>query len=499
MKFENITYRKNICLVTMAVYLTKKMLSKMNQVKYPCGSPVKIETSNRDDPWPSLINESNNKVLHLSKEMICRVCARSACHPLRDRINGYDIMSAIRSVCNITIEVDDSLPKFICTECLESLKNAINFKSLCEASDKKFKKILNPTGNPVTPSYPYSKHDFQLILHQMKKKRMEIQEQAAQEQMRRERQMQQKKQPKVKQFKCSPCDLTFPSKAELMDHRRERQCMRRACDICGQLVLSIAQHMRHIHKQTVPHQCPTCGKEFPIIARLKNHMLVHTNTFNFFCDLCPYRCKHKYYLVMHMRTHTGEKPYKCTECTATFVNPSNLNKHKLTHQAKQFKCVLCEKSFRTSTALREHHEATHMNIKHTCNYCGRDFCYKSDLRKHEIRNHNRMKRDYIGGEPTYKQVERMQKMQETDEMDKWRSQEMAMAQVPVPQNTYIEQPKEYISNHTLFYPDVGMLQPQPPQHPHMIQQHTVELTLPELGMKKDDVKLYEAQQGIGYY
>lgn len=51
-------YRKNVGFETMAVYLTKKMLSKMNQVKYPCGSPVKIETSNRDDPWPSLINES---------------------------------------------------------------------------------------------------------------------------------------------------------------------------------------------------------------------------------------------------------------------------------------------------------------------------------------------------------------------------------------------------------------------------------------------------------
>lgn len=67
------------------------------------------------------------------------------------------------------------------------------------------------------------------------------------------------------------------------------------------------------------------------------YRLVHTNTFNFFCDLCPYKCKHKYYLVMHMRTHTGEKPYKCAQCPATFVNPSNLNKHKLTHQAKQFK------------------------------------------------------------------------------------------------------------------------------------------------------------------
>lgn len=47
----------------------------------------------------------------------------------------------------LQIELDDSLPKYICTNCLESLRFALNFKRTCEASDKKFRKILNPTGN----------------------------------------------------------------------------------------------------------------------------------------------------------------------------------------------------------------------------------------------------------------------------------------------------------------------------------------------------------------
>ncbi|XP_026488202.1 zinc finger protein 273-like [Vanessa tameamea] len=476
----------------MAVYLTKSMMSRLNKVTYPSTTSIEGETSHYSDQWEKLTMDSNIGV-KLSKEMICRVCARNGCTPLSSKISDCDIMGAIRSVTNITINADDSLPKYICTECLESLKIAMRFKKNCEVSDKRFRKILNPMGDPLLHSYPYSKHDFQLILHQMKLKRMETEEKAEKERRRRERLMQ-KKDPKTKEFKCSPCDMIFPNKEKLVAHRRERQCMRRACDICGQLVRSIAQHMRHNHEQNVVHKCPTCGKEFPIIARLKNHMLVHTNTFNFFCDLCPYKCKHKYYLVMHMRTHTGEKPYKCAQCPATFVNPSNLNKHKLTHQEKQFKCMLCEKAFRTGTALWEHHDAKHMNIKHTCTYCGRDFCYKSDLRKHEIRNHNRVKRDYIGGEPTYKQLERLQKMQEDqDALEKWRQQQIVGAQPQQP--TFIDQSKDFIqTSHSMYVSDVTQII----QQPTIAQQQTVQLAMPDLTLKKDEVKMYDAQ-GMAYF
>ncbi|XP_072931643.1 uncharacterized protein [Epargyreus clarus] len=432
----------------MSVYLTKSMLKKLNKVKYPRGSfkNDNDDASTSEEHWEKLSMDSKTG-LSLSKDMICRVCARSACTPLSYKFNGCDIMGALRSVANISISVDDSLPKFICTECFESLTHVMNFKLKCETTDKKFRKILNPEGDPMFHSYPYSKHDFQLILHQMKLKRMKIEEQIDNERKKREKMSQKKNSKANKEFNCSPCDMTFSSKEELVSHRRDRQCMRRACEVCGQLVVSIAHHMRHIHKDKVAHKCPTCGKEFPIITRLKNHMIIHSNTFNFFCDLCPYKSKYKYYLVMHMRTHTGEKPYKCSECPASFVNPSNLNKHKLTHQEKQFKCMLCEKAFRTNTALREHHDATHMNIKHTCTQCGRDFCYKADLRKHEVRSHNRTKRDYVGGEPAYKAAERLQRAHD----DKWPA-------APLPAFP----DKDFAQPHHMYFPDVAGMMPHQP-------------------------------------
>lgn len=80
------------------------------------------------------------------------------------------------------------------------------------------------------------------------------------------------------------------------------------------------------------------------------------------------------------------------------------------------------------------------------------FCRRSDLRKHEIRSHNRTKRDYIGGEPTYKQVERMQKMQdENHDLDKWRHEIAVTQPTQIVQTSYMEPNKDYMSNSHQIY------------------------------------------------
>lgn len=46
--------------------------------------------------------------------------------------------------------MNDSLPKYICTDCLQKLKMTMDFKKECENSERKFKKILNPQGESLT-------------------------------------------------------------------------------------------------------------------------------------------------------------------------------------------------------------------------------------------------------------------------------------------------------------------------------------------------------------
>uniref|UniRef100_A0A3P9HRN4 C2H2-type domain-containing protein n=1 Tax=Oryzias latipes TaxID=8090 RepID=A0A3P9HRN4_ORYLA len=105
----------------------------------------------------------------------------------------------------------------------------------------------------------------------------------------------------------------------------------------------------------IHYVCKECGKRFGYWSLFRIHMRTHTGEKPFSCQECDKSFSQKSNLNTHMRSHTGEKHYACRDCDKSFSHVSGLERHMRTHTGeKPFSCKECDKSFSDGSNLKSH-------------------------------------------------------------------------------------------------------------------------------------------------
>ncbi len=232
---------------------------------------------------------------------------------------------------------------------------------------------------------------------------------------------------------CNLCTKHFKSSAQLNQHVKfihTKTTKEFICTECNKAYFTKQHLTRHqtTHKndgEGFP-ECYFCHKKLSQSCNLVEHLRIHTQEKPFICkeNFCKYSCTHLYSLknhqrrfhsstsfqingriwecyfcfksyrqfgdlVIHMRRHTKEVPFKCSFCKKKYIGRQALTYHIATHTNETpFSCFECDKEFKTSCQLKGHMSTHTKEQRYFCQFCSYASYFKRDFNTHLLKRHN---------------------------------------------------------------------------------------------------------------
>ncbi|KAH8239764.1 hypothetical protein KR032_007589 [Drosophila birchii] len=193
----------------------------------------------------------------------------------------------------------------------------------------------------------------------------------------------------IQQFNCTKCSASFSTNTNLRVHmERHEQGIEHRCSICESQFaneLALRAHINQEHHKLTQIECEICLKVIEPDEDMATHMQKH-KVKTHVCEVCGSYFTQKSQYNVHMRMHTGERPFQCRICHQTFAHSTVLKLHIRKHTGeKPFRCQLCvdEVAFSQLAHLKNHMKKIHKKQKpYMCEGCNEFFKIKVELQAH---------------------------------------------------------------------------------------------------------------------
>ncbi|XP_065088190.1 zinc finger protein 84-like [Ochlerotatus camptorhynchus] len=185
---------------------------------------------------------------------------------------------------------------------------------------------------------------------------------------------------------CSTCGASFLYLSALINHEKMHTGIKEyQCDICDKAFFDERALRVHkvCHNEERPYVCDVCSKSFLRKGNLRVHKRCHSESI-WDCPHCSGKYKTKQSLTLHIRSHTGEKPFECRYCTNRYSHSTDRNRHEMAAHTKvrPHKCPHCDMTFIRKRQLTLHERIHTGERPYTCHICDRTFVQSTYLKKH---------------------------------------------------------------------------------------------------------------------
>ena len=172
---------------------------------------------------------------------------------------------------------------------------------------------------------------------------------------------------------------------KIFNSKKDRNATK--CDICLRFFKTTQTLLIHqrTHTGEKPHKCIMCKMAFAQSSTLKKHVRTHTREKQYECKKCHKHFSQSSYLKAHEKIHTGKRNFECDICHRSFMAKQSLQRHQAFHKGERpYHCKFCTKKFSQLHNLKVHERRRHTSEKpYKCSKCKKAFTQSCDLKNHQ--------------------------------------------------------------------------------------------------------------------